>query len=167
MKKKIVYFTILITLFGTILTGCSDKEVKQHNNTEKNQEQVFSLTYDHMNIELGSEFKVEKYGKENSYSEIESCAFEGLDKTYTYDHYEIYTYPENEKDYILSIYFLDEEIETTEGIKISDTYEDMTKTYGEDFKKEDNLYTYTKGKTNLKFIIENDFITSIEYTYDV
>ena len=43
----------------------------------------------------------------------------------------------------------------------------MTKTYGEDFKKEDNLYTYTKGKTNLKFIIENDFITSIEYTYDV
>lgn len=40
----------------------------------------------------------------------------------------------------------------------------MVEKYSENYVKEDNLYTYTKGKTNLKFIVEDDIITSIEYS---
>ena len=103
--------------------------------------------------------------KEKEYSEIESCAFEGLDKEYTYDHYMIATYPEGEKDKVKTVYFLDEEAQTTEGVKMGDTYEKMVEVYGENYEQLDNQYTYEKGKTQLIFLIEDNVISQIEYNY--
>ena len=37
--------------------------------------------------------------------------------------------------------------------------------YGNETGKQGNQYVYTKGKTNLEFIVEEDVITSIQYTY--
>ena len=67
-----------------------------------------------------------------------------------------------------SKYFQDNEeveLETEEGIKISDTVDDMLEAYGDDYENPvENSYVYTKGDVNLTFIVENDVITSIEYT---
>ena len=65
------------------------------------------------------------------------------------------------------MYILDDSIKTNEGIAIGNTYQDMINTYGEDFSNEVNLYTYSVGKYNLGFIVQNDIITSIEYSYSV
>ena len=43
----------------------------------------------------------------------------------------------------------------------------MIETYSEDFENHENSYTYRKGETLLNFIVENETITSIEYTLDV
>lgn len=40
---------------------------------------------------------------------------------------------------------------------------DAIKIYGDDYQKDDNKYTYTKGNTDLIFITDNDIINSIEY----
>ena len=84
---------------------------------------------------------------------------------YTYENYEITTYPDGEKERIYSNYFLNEEITTTEGVKVSDDFNKMKSTYGQQYENQGNQYTYKKGKTNLEFIVENDVITSIQYTY--
>ena len=152
--KKIIVILILMAMVGS---GCSKEEVKDLGYTFTDGEKVFVL---------GNEFIKSNYGEPLNYAEIPSCAFEGIDKTYTYEHYEITTYPKDDKDYIYTIYFLDEEVKTEKGIKISDSLEDLIKTYGENYQKTDNLYTYTNNKTHLNFIVENDTITSIEYTYD-
>ncbi|HBG77138.1 MAG TPA: hypothetical protein DDW86_09305, partial [Clostridiales bacterium] len=43
---------------------------------------------------------VKKLGKPANYFEAASCAFQGLDKVYTYSNFEIGTYPKGDKDFI-------------------------------------------------------------------
>ena len=154
MKKIILSLILFISMI--LLVGCQNK-----NN------EVFTFKYNDKVYNLGEVFSKEKYGKELKYSEVASCAFEGIDKTYTYDHYEVTTYPVDNADKVYVILFLDDEVATTEGIKITDSKDDMIKKYGNDYKQEGNLYTYKKDKTILNFIVENDVITSIEYNYEI
>ena len=50
-------------------------------------------------------------------------------------------------------------------IKITDSKEKMIEKYGENYEISlETKYTYTRGDVDLSFIIENDIITSIEYT---
>ena len=61
-------------------------------------------------VVLGAEMKpiADKLGKPTKYFESQSCAFQGLDKVYTYGGVIIRTYPENDVDYVLSIELKDE-----------------------------------------------------------
>ena len=102
-------------------------------------------------------------GEPVSYFEAASCAFEGLDKMYTYSSFELDTYPEGDTDYISCIYFLDDMVETPEGISLYMTQADMEAAYGTDYEEANGAYVYTKGNGQLSFIIENDEIVVIEY----
>ena len=172
MKKNLLIILVVILLivggveiFLTLQNSNNNSNNIDQSAKSENQEDVYAFADGGKEIILGEEFSKEKLGEEEAYSEIASCAFEGLDKTYTYTDYEITTFPDGKKDRIYSIYFLDTEVATKEGVKVSDSIDDMINAYGEDYEKQGNQYTYTKGKTNLEFIIENDVITSIQYTY--
>lgn len=83
---------------------------------------------------------------------------EGLDKIYKYENYEITTYERDGKERIQSIYLLND------MVKITDSYNKMIEKYSDNYVREENMYTHIQGKTALKFIIENNIITSIEYS---
>ncbi len=159
--KKFVSLLLVLVLLVT-LTGCGSKDSK----SDGSKDGVFTFKYEDMTIALGEEFSRTKYGEELEYAETPTCAFEDMDRTYTYEHYSISTYTLDNKEKVLSIYFLDTDVKTPEGISLGDSFDKVKDTYGKKYKKDDNLYKYTKGKTNLEFIIENDAVTSIEYTYD-
>lgn len=97
-----------------------------------------------------------------SYFEAESCAFNGLDKTYTYAGFVISTRPEGEKDYINSILLTDDSITTPEGVYIGSTRAAVTAAYGEGDAVGAGL-SYTKGDCVLNFIFDGDTVISIEY----
>ncbi len=158
--KKIKQIFITLFLIG-VLFGCN------YNQKQKDEIQLYEFEHNGKTMKLGEVFSIEKYGQPEDYTEVESCAFEGLDKTFNYGSYEVTTFSDNDKDKIYSIYFLDENVKTKEGIKITDSFDKMKKTYGDDYEKIDNMYTYTKQKTQLNFIINNNEITSIEYLYAV
>ena len=153
--KKLIVLTLLLVL----ITGCGEKE--------SNDNKVYSFTYNNMNFILGQEFDKSKYGTEISYSEVPSCAGLGVDKTYTYEHYEVTTTPNGDKDMIYNIYLSDDSVKTNEGIKIGDSLEALTKAYGDNYEKRDNAYTYTLDNTHLEFIVEGDIVSSITYYIDV
>ena len=95
--------------------------------------------------------------------ESESCAFDAIEKTYTYENYEITTCVKENSEDILSIYLTSDQVSTEEGIKIGDSVDAMKQAYGEDFELTDFSYVYRKGDSTLTFITDNDVITSIEY----
>ncbi len=99
----------------------------------------------------------------NSYFEATSCAFEGLDKTYTYPHFEIVTYPKGEKDYISTIYLFDDILSTPEGIYIGSSKADMESVYGTDYTQNGEEYIYTKDGMELRIILKAGNIISITY----
>ena len=103
-------------------------------------------------------------GESQEYFEAESCAFHGLDKIYTYNGFEINTYPNGDKDYIASVYFLDDSVTTEEGIYLGSALDDVVAAYGEDYREESGEYTYTLGESRLSFIVEEDSVTAITYS---
>ena len=100
-------------------------------------------------------------GEPQSYFEAESCAFKGLDKTYTYAGYVITTRPDGEKDFVNSILLTDDSVTTAEGIYIGSARADVTAAYGE--AEGEAMLSYTKGDCVLNFIFDGDTVLSIEY----
>ncbi len=107
---------------------------------------------------------VEELGDADSYFESESCAFQGLDKVYTYGSVQISTYPQDDVDYVYSIVLKDDMVETPEGIMIGSSKDDVIAAYGEADTETDASLSYTKDDSVLAFILEGDTVTDITYT---
>lgn len=105
---------------------------------------------------------LEALGEPTSYFEAASCAFEGLDKIYTYNSFEIDTYPAQDKDLVSAVVLKDDSVTTAEGICIGDSLEKLQETYGEGA-QEGGMLVYEKDGMKLCFILQDDSIISIEY----
>lgn len=106
----------------------------------------------------------EALGEPTSYFESESCAFQGLDKVYTYGSVVISTYPENEQDFVYIIELKDDTVETTEGICIGSTKDDVVAAYGQATSETDTALSYQKDDCILAFIFDGDSVSNITYT---
>lgn len=106
---------------------------------------------------------LEVLGEPQSYFEAESCAFAGLDKTYTYAGFVITTRPEGDQDFVNSILLTDDSVTTQEGVYIGCTESDVTAAYGADGGDLMGMLTYTKGDSTINFIVEDGKVISIEY----
>lgn len=102
-------------------------------------------------------------GEPLSYFEAASCAFEGMDKTYTYSGFTITTQPgEDLQDYVSLILLTDDSVTTPEGVHIGCSADDVTAAYGEGSRTE-AVISYTKGGSAMNFVLDGDKVISIEY----
>jgi hypothetical protein len=155
--KKILIGIIVVLL----LAGCSGGEQVQ----SKPQDQGYVFNYNGIPIVVNTDVEpvLKELGEPLDYFEAESCAFQGLDKTYYYSGFELTTYPKDNTDYISSVYFMDDSVSTAEGIYIGSSVDDVLEAYGEDYTGGENAYIYTKGDSSLIIITENDEVISITY----
>lgn len=102
-------------------------------------------------------------GKAENYYEAQSCKHQGKEKVFTYKGFELSTYPSGSDDFIKSIWFLNEETETQEGIHIGSTIQEMKEAYGEDCQEENGRYIYTSDDSVLTFYTKKDLVSGIEY----
>lgn len=132
---------------------------------KENKVNGYVFTYNGTEVEADADAAayVEKFGEPVSYYETPSCAFDNLDKFYTYQGFEIDTYYSDGKDLVLSVVLLDDTVSTTEGICIGDAQEKVTAAYGEPTESTDNSVTYKKDNMKLVFIFKDGVIASIEY----
>lgn len=149
------------TTENTIETVESQDEISDTNSVPKE----FNLTFRDVQLTMHGNMLpiLEVLGEPDFYFEAESCAFQGLDKTFTYGGIEIHTYESHGKDYISSILFLDDTLETDEGVVLFGSLDDIVKVYGESYTEGFSLYTFEGIQSKINFLIENDEITSIEY----
>ena len=175
---------ILLTaaFIGLALTGCNDSDgggktttpaggvqAAAGNTGQNSGDDKYTFTYEGIDIVLGAEAGpiVKALGEPKHVFEDPSCAFEGIDKMYYYDGFIVNTYPDGDKDYVLSVVFSDDSVKTDKGIYLGMTLEDITKAYGDGYENDLGLYTYTLGLTELSFIIEDGKIADIKYYYNV
>lgn len=168
MNKKIIFIIIAILIIGAVVGVIilGSKKNESDKTKETNAEQTtFEVKYQDVEITPGKEFSADRIKEEANLSEIPSCAFNGVDKVYTYENFEIIVASVDGKDTVYSVYFDNDAMETTEGVKVTDTKDKMIEKYGNNYKQElGNKYIYTNNNVELSFIIESDIITAIEYT---
>ncbi len=177
MKKGLI--AVLVSML--VLTACGGNEgvndvdstnapvnqEQENENTDTNAGAAKGYVFAAGSVTVGVDMDMapiaEALGEPASYFEAASCAFEGLDKTYTYGSYQITTYPQGDKDYISSILLKDDLVSTKEGVSLFMTEQDMIDAYGENSTQMNGATVYEKDGMRLVFILENGEITSIEY----
>ena len=174
MKKSLIVVIVLVIVIVIAVAAYfvinNSKETNSpaandaNTAVEESGTTAIKLEFEGKDMTPGAVFSRDTFGQESSYSEVPSCAGQGTDRVYNYGSYEITAYQDGEQEKIYSVYFIDDQITTTEGVKISDDKSVMIEKYGENYEQTGNQYKYTSGNVELAFIVENDFITSITYT---
>jgi hypothetical protein len=189
-KKTTLIFIILSSIF---LTACGSNEVNRitgdvtnitqgnSNETGGTEEQGttngtepslippaykgYTFTHSGTTIAIDADFSpiLAALGEPRAYFEAESCAFEGLDKIYTYFGFEIDTYPQGERDFVSAIVLKDDTVATSEGLRIGSTKAEMEAAYGTPRVNDNGQLIYDKDGMRLCFILEDDTVISIEY----
>ncbi len=153
----LLVLALMTVLFATACGGGSEEK------------DMFSLTIENVTIKGNTHVKqyLDKLGDDYEYSESISCAYDGLDKIYTYDNFSIYTYPDGDKDYVLEVEVLGGNYATHKGIKIGSSREDVIKAYGEKYLEDGALLYYNKTNNAadttepmLYFVMDNDKVIS-------
>ncbi|MDF2485095.1 MAG: hypothetical protein K0R46_1263 [Herbinix sp.] len=172
--RKIVMI-LAITLF---FAGCSGAKTSEEGDKEtaigaenETTEDVatpsegYSFEYNDVTIPMNVDAApiVEVLGEPVEYFEAASCAFQGLDKIYYYNGFELGTYPNAEKDFVSYVNLLDDSVTTEKGIYLGSTLDDIIAAYGDDYTAEGTSYVYRLGETKLTFIVEEDAVTAITY----
>ena len=147
------------------VTQSPKEENGQSSKEEANKANGYVFTYNDIKIQIDADAQsyVEQLGEPASYYESPSCAFDNLDKFYTYHGFEIDTYYSNEKDLVLGVVLLDDTVSTTEGVCIGDAKDKVSSVYGQPTEETDNSTTYKKDNMKLVFIFQDDVIAAIEY----
>ena len=179
MKRLIALLAVFCLLLG--LVACSNgtepnKTEPQNDNTEGSQSSApvgdpnaFFFKYNGTEIRLHADAApiITALGEPKSYTEETSCAFEGLDKTYTYDSFILQTYPQGDKDYVYCFWFVDDLVQTNEGIRIGDDQSKVEAAYGAEAYNGSNAYILTQGDGTFTVILEEGVGTSIQYAVSV
>lgn len=155
MKKIFVCLVVLL-----MMAGCSSE------GNNKN-DYIFTVRgFDIIMGEAAGDFLTKTGSPSDKYS-APSCAFDGDDTVYDFGNYQITTYVTNGKEIFTGVYLLDDSLSTKEGIKIGSSLSDMLDVYGDDYQENYGAYTYSKGLTELSFVVIDDVITSISYLHKV
>jgi hypothetical protein len=127
----------------------------------------YYFVYNQANVRLGYPMAeiVEGLGQEIDFYSYPSCFFDGDEKVYIYDGFEIASYMRDlsDIDRLYSITFLDDRVATVEGLHIGQSYEEMVGAYGREYEEIPGCYIYMQEGTALSFSVQDEIIISITY----
>lgn len=163
MKKAISLAVAILSIMGIImLSGCGkndsgklssvkiyDAEIACHVDMDKVLDAFSDLEYE--------------------YSESISCAYNGMDKIYDFsdDGFIIYTYPVEDKDFVLEVAISSEKITQRDGkVYVGMSKDDVIALFGSDYSVEGDTITYSVSEDqSMYFLLSDDVV--IEYAISV
>ncbi len=159
MKKILIY--LLLAAMALSFVACKD------NDPPAEEGKTYTFTSGATKIAINDDVApiLAALGEWRDYDESTSCAFEGLDKVYTYAGFEINTYPMGEKDFVYRVVFYDDTVATEEGIRIGSTKDAVIGAYGTPDKQGNTFLQYNTSEMYLEFLLTDDTVTDIRYCH--
>ncbi|MCC8139854.1 MAG: hypothetical protein LIO67_06090 [Lachnospiraceae bacterium] len=127
------------------------------------EEGVFSFEADGVTLTPGEAFDASALPDADDVYTVPSCAVEGSDNVYNYTTFEVTAYDAGDGEVTYSIYLIDPNITTPEGLALGDGVDTVTELYGDNYEEDGTAMIYTRGETKLSIILQNDVVVSIEY----
>jgi len=137
---------------------------------EPQTEREFFFKIDDVEVELNRNVTqvINRLGEPLGVLELPSCAFEGMDRVFRYPGADLYTYPVGDDDFVYTIVFFDDSVRTAEGgIRLGSDIQAVFDAYGDDYKFDSGMYTFTRGLTTLEFFVEGSTVMGIAYAFMV
>ena len=177
MKKLLAFLMAMLLVASMAACGAETPNTTEPTTTQPQQtdpsqqtepsapetEEVFSFTYEGVELIPGAAFDPAALPEADSVFEVPSCAIEGTDNVYSYAPFELTAYNDGTGEVIYSIYLTDADTATMEGLYVGDDLARVTELYGSDYTQNDTELTFTKGSTTLNLILDGETVISIEY----
>ncbi|MBE6764889.1 MAG: hypothetical protein IJP10_04375 [Clostridia bacterium] len=175
MKKSICIILASIMIVCLMLTGCAQTPASSSGSAapaaDTTDTAAYVFTYNSVAIPMDAPAApiVAQLGEPLSYFESESCAFEGIDKTYTYQSFVLNTYPKDGVDYVSSVRLTNDTVSTAEGIYIGSTLDSVNAAYSGSFTVGETGCSFKAGNMTLSFILDaaTGNVTSIKYSSNI
>lgn len=147
-------------------TDAKTDDTKQDTKAEVDVEATYSFASNGVvfTVDMLAADIIAALGEPTSYFEAPSCAFNGLDKTYSYPDFQIETYEGEGGDRISTIILVSDLVSTREGVCIGDDASVLADKYPAATAEEDTMVKYEKNGVCLLFILEDGVISSIQYS---
>lgn len=146
-----------------VFSGCSNK-------TAQPAEPVLTVSGTEITGETAVEDVLALLGEEYEYYEAISCVYDGLDKTYTYENYIVYTYPSEEGDHLMELYCTSDDV-SAQGITVGASRDAVIETFGDGYLEEGAMLIYSlepsssnNAPASLYFELVDDTVTAVAMT---
>ena len=162
MKKKMAALLALVMVLSLVLCSCGGGGGSNNGgNNTGSLDYYFEVKGVKVEMKADAEAVLKALGSYKSSYEAPSCAFDGMDKIYSYGAYDILTYTADGKDFISGVVLRDDTVETPEGIAIGSKLEDVKKKYNA--KEEGSSINVYSENCRLLIIFDNGVVSSIQY----
>lgn len=151
------------TTVGDQQTPEDTTQTPETQNNGGEEEGVYSYNFDGTELIPGAVLDTAALPEADSVYQVPSCAIEGTDNVYNYVTFELTAYDDGTGEVIYSIYLIDANTPTTEGLYLGDDLAMVEELYGTGYTANGNELTYQKGETLLIIILDNGYVSSIEY----
>ena len=152
----------LIMVLALVLCSCGGGGGSNNGgNNTGSLDYYFEVKGVKVEMKADAETVLKALGSYKSSYEAPSCAFDGMDKIYSYGGYDILTYTADGKDFISGVVLRDDTVETPEGIAIGSKLEDVRKKYNA--KEEGSSINVYSENCRLLIIFDNGVVSSIQY----
>ncbi len=171
--KKLLLLTMMVAMV-TALTACGGSDTQEigsdaaETDSEEGGSDVAVAGYTWevddvlLYIDATEDVTVDLLSEEPDYFESASCAYDGMDKIYTYNNYVITFYEGDGYDGIQLITLTSDLVSTTEGVCIGSSYDDVIAAYGESDSSSETLVSYEDDGTEIRFVLSEGSVISIE-----
>lgn len=171
MKKTLCILLAAVMLSCFVFAGCAQTPATSSGTAASSgttETAPYVFNYNGIAIPINAEAApiIAQLGEPLSYFESESCAFEGIDKTYTYQSFVLDTYPLNGADYVSAVRLTNDTVNTAEGIYIGSTLESVNSAYNGNASVGETGCSFVAGDMTLSFILDGATgnVTSIKYS---
>ncbi len=163
---RVMKIVLPILMLACLLSACGKDKTAL-------KEEDLSLTVGGVQITTEADVAdlLATFGEDYAYAEAVSCVYDGMDKSFTYEDFTIYTYPSEQGDCLMEIYCQSGDVTTAKGISIGASLSDVTELYGTDYEEKGATIVYALPLSqadcepaSLYFLISNDTVSAIGMT---
>lgn len=172
--KKILAIALVLVL-ALSLCACGGETTKntdpvnqgsnQQDTSDPNTPSGYTFTYKKAQLWIGMDGTqpLATLGEPKDRAVTESCAFSGHDIIYDYQSVKISTNDEKGYEMVYCIELVDDMAQTEEGIKIGSAADGVKEAYGTPTTENPNGLVYAKDGMELRFLLTDGKVSSIQY----
>lgn len=177
MRREKVVATMMCVTVCTLMCSCAKEETvapelisggetimqSVEESTSSTETSGYSIVYEGVSMAPGMEATqiIEALGDDYELSEGASCAYQGMDKVYTYDNLIIYTYEIDEGEFVSIVEATGETCNTNASIHIGSLKDEVIEAYGEPQESTDAGLGYTQDGIEIQFFLTGSEVTDI------
>ena len=161
--RKIRPVILCLLCLTFLLAGCG--ETPESSPSGKAEEAEYAMVYNQVRIQPGEAAApvLSRLPAYRSFEESGSCAADGKDKKYTYDSFCIETVHHKDADVISAVYFLNDLVETPEGVTIGQTEAEVTAAMGAPTGTVNGNYIYEGKTTECRILFKDGTVSGVQY----